>query len=199
MKCRTLLATTITLAACGGATQTPLDTQSNPDASSGGDGASGPCPASAPASNGACSGTIACEYGSDPDVSCDTVATCTSGEWFVRPASGTPCGTSLDPSCPATYAGISQQSTCSSAGAQCSYPEARCSCQTHCGMVGRPEAFWCCPDAPAGTPGCPSPRPRLGSACSSDAAVCDYGGCSGNVTLKCTAGTWQPTQIGCPG
>ena len=72
-------------------------------------------------------------------------------------------------------------------------------CATHCGMMGRPEAFWCCPDAPSGTSGCPSPRPRLGSACTSEGTLCDYGGCSGNVTLQCTGGTWQPTTIGCPG
>ena len=91
-------------------------------------------------------------------------------------------------------------STCTTIGnAQCDYPEARCSCATQCGLEGRPEAFWCCPDAPSGTTGCPSPRPRLGSPCTGEGTICDYGGCGGNVTLACKGSTWQPTTIGCPG
>jgi hypothetical protein len=65
-------------------------------------------------------------------------------------------------------------------------------------MLSRPEDFWCCPDAPSAVGTCPSPRPRLGTPCTTEGSVCDYGGCSGNVTLKCDGGTWQPTTIACP-
>jgi hypothetical protein len=147
-----------------------------------------------------CSGDVECEYGSDPDVACDAVATCMSGAWSVKPAPSPACSTTSTPGCPSTYAALSQETTCSSVGASCFYPEARCGCSTHCEMFGRDMPFWCCPDAPPGA-GCPSPRPRLGSPCAlMDGGVCDYGGCSGNVMLICTGGVWQEdTMFGCPG
>jgi hypothetical protein len=191
----------VAVVACGGAQQSLVDRDGGADGSSGTDAAAGPCPASPPAANASCGAEMACEYGSDPDVTCDTVATCASGAWSVRDAPGTPCADALGAGCPASYAALTQQSTCTAVGigTQCDYPEARCSCATQCGLVGRPEAFWCCPDAPSAAAGCPSTRPRLGSTCSSDGTVCDYGGCGGNITLACKGATWQPTTIGCPG
>jgi hypothetical protein len=188
------------LTGCGGSTST---LGSGSDGGSGGppggDGASGPCPADPPASHAGCSGSIVCEYGSDPDITCDTVATCVSGTWDLRAAPSTPCSTAAGAGCPSSYSALTQQSTCSTVGTACAYPEARCTCDTHCGLVGRPESFWCCPDAPSNESGCPSPRPRVGSACATEGTVCDYGGCTGNVTLSCTAGSWQPTTVACPG
>jgi hypothetical protein len=176
--------------ACGGAT------------SSLGVGPTGmPCPEGLPPAGALCIEGVACEYGSDPDVACDAVARCSGGQWSVRAATGTWCSTALDQACPTSYASLLQERTaCAPVGTSCTYPEARCACATHCGMIGAAGggAFWCCPDGPSGLSGCPMPRPRIGSACTSNGAVCDYGGCSGNVTLKCTDATWQPTSIACP-
>ncbi|HEY1695362.1 MAG TPA: hypothetical protein VGG39_24505 [Polyangiaceae bacterium] len=179
--------------ACGGATPTL-----GAGADGGGGGPGGACPGSAPVAESACTGSFECEYGDDPDVSCDTVATCNSGRWLVRPATQG-CAISAGAGCPATYAALLQQSLCTPENLECAFAEARCTCATHCGMVGRPEATWCCPDAPQSGNGCPSPRPRIGSTCSTSGTVCDYGGCDGNVTLQCSGGSWQPTQVGCPG
>lgn len=190
-----LLAVLLIAVACGGATPTLGGS------GDGGGGGGGPtaCPSSPPVSNASCSGTYACEYGTDPDVSCDTLATCSSGHWLVRPAGGgASCSTALDPSCPATFGALSQQSLCKPEGTLCSYDVARCICATHCGLVGKPEAAWCCPDAPPGG-NCPSPRPRIGASCSSAGTVCDYGSCGGNVALQCTGGMWQATEVACPG
>jgi hypothetical protein len=191
-----LLSTLVLVAACGGASTTNLVGQ--PDGGGTGPGP-GPCPAAPPSSGTSCSGTLACEYGADPDVSCDTVATCESGTWDLEPAPATPCSTVLDPTCPASYAALLSSKTCEPVGTSCTYAEARCSCATHCDMVGMSTPFWCCPDGPSGVAGCPSPRPRLGSSCANEGTVCDYGGCTGNVTLQCSGGTWQPTMVGCPG
>jgi hypothetical protein len=181
------------LSACGGSTQTGIG---GPD---GGGPLSSSCPATPPSSGGACSVSLECEYGVDPDVDCDTVATCMSGQWQIRAAPGTPCSTALGPDCPASYSALDQSMTCSPVGTACAYPEARCGCATHCDMFGRQTPFWCCDDAPPTTPACPSPRPRIGSSCTTNGTTCDYGGCTGNVALQCTSGTWQPVSVGCPG
>jgi len=170
--------------------------------------ASGPapasCPAAAPTDGSACDGAIECEYGVDPDLRCDTLVTCESGAWTTtQTPSSANCSSTNSAACPSTNTGLG--GACTSVGTTCVYPEERCACATRCGMLGflgadgGPSAQWCCPDAPPSTPGCPSVRPRVGSACSGG-GVCDYGFCSGNVALECTAGTWQPfTMLGCPG
>jgi hypothetical protein len=114
------------------------------------------------------------------------------------------CSTTSSAGCPATYADVqAQDGQCAMAdvGESCVYAEARCDCSRTCGMegVGGTGGIWCCPDAPPGG-SCPSPRPRLGTACTTSTSVCDYGACSGNVELQCTDGVWQKvTQFGCPG
>jgi hypothetical protein len=86
----------------------------------------------------------------------------------------------------------------------CYYTEARCSCQQVClGACGAPidggpaPLTWVC-DIPT-TTGCPIPRPRLGTSCTVDPLVCDYGGCEGNLTMQCQAGTWLAIGSECPG
>jgi hypothetical protein len=206
------LAFSLILAACGGSTSTLGSTDGGDAGNGGDDGGSSPlgpeCPAATPASGTSCTGSTACEYGSDPDLRCDTVATCTAGHFVLsQPTSSSSCATTNPSTCPASYAALTQGagSTCSPSGITCEYPEARCSCETHCGMIGfegdgGPVSRWCCPDAPPGA-GCPSPRPRLGSSCTAASdTVCDYGFCSGNVALQCVGGVWQEaTMLGCPG
>ncbi len=164
------------------------------------------CPASPPAVGAPCDLTYECEYGTDPDVDCDTVYSCAADDagkaahtWFVstKPLA-TGCSTTNAAACPASYADLG--ATCSSSGLTCTYPQARCSCSLACGMEEGENLAWCCPDAPEGD-GCPSPRPRLGTACTGASDDCDYGMCSGNVGESCgDAGVWAPVvQFGCPG
>jgi hypothetical protein len=162
----------------------------------------GACPAALPAIGGACTGTLECEYGSAPDVSCDTVVECSAGSWAAKSSpSGASCQAAPNPAaCPSSYATLVTQTSCTPEGTACDYPEANCTCATQCQMVGSMTLFWCCPDAPSSVPGCPTIRPRIGSACATPEATCDYGGCSGNVTLQCSSdGTWQPIMTACPG
>jgi hypothetical protein len=165
------------------------------------------CPATMPSAGSTCAVTFQCEYGSDPDVDCDTVMACATGHWaFSSMPSTTACSTTSSASCPATFADLGADK-CTSASESCFYPEARCACSSQCGPVGQigpdggPELSWCCPDAPEEGPQCPSPRPRLGTPCAAATGIqCDYGGCSGNVTLECTGGVWvEATMVGCPG
>jgi hypothetical protein len=203
-------------AGCGGATvsggapdagaTSPDSAAPSPDGGASLEAGSTGCPSAAPAAGAGCTGTLVCEYGSDPAVSCDIVARCESGQWTVTPpAGGAECATTSAPECPASFADLSTQDACHPVDALCFYPQARCSCATHCGMTGvigtdgGPLATWCCLAGPSGQPGCPTLRPRIGTACSAPKLFCDYGGCNGNVSLECTDGLWQPEVIACPG
>jgi hypothetical protein len=212
------------LVGCGGATftgrgddaGTRSDTGSHPDAG-GHDGShvdsgtppdgghAGECPGALPSAGASCSDDqLACEYGNDPSISCDTVVTCTSGAWVVtQPGPSTPCSDVNPAACPATYADVPQGLSCLTQ-ADCYYPEARCSCDVQCFDLcavevdgGPNEKTWAC-DVPPASSSCPVPRPRMGSACSAAGQTCDYGACDGNVALECTDGVWQRALVGCP-
>jgi hypothetical protein len=208
-----LVAGTLSLPACGGASSSgtpPVDGGGLDSAT--GDGGSPPpeagplCPSSVTYATGSCTGALVCEYGRDPDLRCDTVVTCSSGVWTQTQApSGQNCQTASAPECPATFAALTAEAgACAPVDIACIYPEARCSCATHCGNVGiigsdgGGVAEWCCLDAPQSS--CPSPRPRLGDPCGTQGQICDYGYCSGNVALECDRGVWaQAPPSGCPG
>jgi hypothetical protein len=197
-----LLVLGLSLVGCGGV-QSGLSGDGGADQSSAETG-SGPCPGQAPNVGDSCEGTLECEYGSDPDVRCDVVVVCKGGQWANEFPAREACATTNPATCPASFSDVGK--TCSPVDITCVYPEARCSCSTHCGPLGfigdgGPIAEWCCLDAPPSTPGCPSPRPRVGSACTAASSVtCDYGFCEGNVALQCDDGSWQPdTMLGCPG
>jgi hypothetical protein len=46
--------------------------------------------------------------------------------------------------------------------------------------------------------GCPDPRPRIGSACTTSGLDCDYGACTGGVNVECVSGAWQQQNTACP-
>jgi hypothetical protein len=148
---------------------------------------------------------LACEYGADPMLSCDTVLTCTNGSWVVtQHGPSTPCSDTTAPSCPATYAGVPHGKSCDPQ-VECDYPEARCTCDLQCfdlcaaPVDGGPNLkTWNC-DVPGPPSACPVPRPRLGSACSNPAENCDYGACEGNIAIQCNAGVWTNAPTACPG
>ena len=152
---------------------------------------------------------LACEYGTARDIGCNVVASCVpepnryplgNAKWVLTgPTSN--CPTSSSPSCPdrnyqPTFGGCSSCGTVP-IGAVCFYDDIECGC-VFAGMECDP--VWACMD-PA--PGCPRPRPNLGSPCDADAALecaygqgqTDYGALSvgpGAVTVHCDGGTWQP-------
>lgn len=166
-----------------------------------------------------------CEYGTDFDPGCNTVLRCDDGEWAVPILPNVPgpkCGSSAPPapapnaaSCPATRAGISDDQSCS-ASSTCSYDGAICSCgdfcptvpvgqrpcdpdagiTTNCCDTSKPPT-WHCFDGP---PSCATPRPHLGDPCAKSGAECAIGPPAecGQVTLQCSAGTWQLAGGECP-
>jgi len=205
------------LAGCGGTVVTTggdgstgsdsgSDSPSSPDSGTdapppGTDGGkpTGACPANPPALGATCSPTsLVCEYGSNPDEQCNQIFDCTSTGWNDDTTKGI-CPVA---ECPASYAAIAtpaDQTACTVEGAECVYPsQGTCLCTSDPGglpLVGGP--VW---DCIAATPTCPSPRPRLGSPCSSEGSTCDYGACTGGISLECTGGVWQKnTMVACPG
>jgi hypothetical protein len=171
-------------------------------------GVSGGCPATLPAVGLPCSQSdLECEYGSDPNENCDSVAICRSGEWSVEPPTASPvCGTSNPAACPSSYSAVQGMTTCDTAAVDipCYYPEARCACTTSCVGVacgvggadsGPDPATWGCDVPTPASPDCPVPRPRLGAPCSIVVATCDYASCGGGIALACTAdGIWQLSE-----
>jgi hypothetical protein len=167
--------------------------------SSGGGSAS--CPSTAPANFSACSGTLTCEYGTDPNIQCDTLAVCENGRWTTTSPPANPlCPTSAPGAngCPSSYTAVPIGKGCSGE-IECAYPEGRCSCTV--ALAGPAQidagARWEC-EAPQ--TGCPEPRPRAGTACSAAGKECDYGGCTlpGGTNMVCTNGTWTPGPTACP-
>jgi hypothetical protein len=144
---------------------------------------------------------IGCEYGDDPDLSCNTLLTCTQGTWTASGTAAqqtcpTPAATGA---CPATYAAAQTAGACTQRGLACGYTQGRCDCAEDTGgppTVGGANVHWLCDDAPSG---CPSPRPHVGAACSG-AQTCNYGACNipDGVTLVCTSGgAWQTSATAC--
>jgi hypothetical protein len=172
----------------GGSPDTGSNDTGSPD--------SGPtfCPAKPPTKGGKCSPDgIECEYGSNPNADCNELFDCTGSGW----TNATPklaCAPQSD--CPASYASITGHKTCpaSELDLTCAYPLGTCICSDgELPVSGGP--FWNCVPA---TATCPSPRPKLGSACTEDGTTCDYGACEGGTAIECKAGYWQMAEFGCP-
>jgi hypothetical protein len=194
--------------ACGGSTSSVGSGGGGASSSSGGGTSSGSapggtaCPPVAPNAKTSCSvAGLQCEYGTDPDLSCDDLATCSSGSWqstegTAAQACPTPPATGA---CPATYAAAESAGTCSASGLACGYTQGRCDCAVATGgppSVGTKPTRWLCDDP--GT-SCPMPRPRVGSACTQSGLTCNYGACSipDGVGLQCTGGLWQVSPVAC--
>jgi hypothetical protein len=179
--------------------------------SSGGSGDGGlvpGCPGSAPSSGSPCpSAGLECEYGSNPVLGCDVVATCEQSQnvptgWALSGPTTSGCSSVLAPGCPLTFDLVPQGSSCSSNGLTCDYPKGRCACTEGSGPVrvlvdGAIPTSWFC-QVPAS--GCPVVRPRLGSACSPGQGSCDYGSCDipGGTAEACDNGVWVEALEGCP-
>jgi hypothetical protein len=145
------------------------------------------CPTAAPASGDPCSVAAAvCEYGSDRQPDCDTVARCNAGAWRVTAPAGSGCPSptvGVGAECPGSLAQVSVGMTCARSGIACGYPQGLCACSASGGATPK----WQCED-----PQCPQPRPRLGSACDPEGRQCVYGLCpSSRYVLYCNGGRWS--------
>lgn len=185
--------------ACGGTTLEPID-DGGTDSSPGND-AGTYCPSSPPKQNDSCSKDgLWCEWGSDPNLSCNTTAQCANGSWIVT--QGADCVTPPNPSsCPATFASVPVGQSCGSlVGTTCQYDKGMCGCAVP-SSGPYPEdaaavAKWYCDDPGAG---CPMPRPKLGTKCNSEGLECDYSSCvlPTGVSLVCKGGAWENQPFGC--
>jgi hypothetical protein len=181
-------------AACGGRVDGGL-----PDAGGGGDGGPGPspiCPAQAPAENTSCGHEGAqCEYGTNTDYLCNTLAVCSGGRWLYEKGFAD-CSTGLAPGCAPDSSSVPRGEACDPLGTRCNYPDVVCQCAYPNGPATM-SPLWEC-ESPG--PGCPIPRPRIGSACDVPADVtCDYGSCTvtDGVLLGCQDGAWVQQSVAC--
>jgi hypothetical protein len=200
-----------TFSACAVAVALAVACSGQTVATNGDSGAPGPedaglsssCPTQAPAAATACTPVgVECEYGSDVDLACNTIARCDASGWTLTPPRTSGCPTPPNPSaCAATYGGVPQQQTCGAA-ASCTYPEGTCSCEVYCGPqypVGHPcdagtPMTWQCTGAGQA---CPAARPHVGSTCTPEGQLCNYGDCN-STALVCQNGTWHTQVTGCP-
>jgi hypothetical protein len=201
-------------AACGGRSEADLggdggagsdsgtvDGGAGSDGGGGGDAGSAACPSAPPFGGSACSRVgLECEWGTSADPYCNTLMTCTSGGWVSKNGGGGACAVTPDAgACAPTYASVPRGQTCGAEGASCSYTEGACYCTMGFGGPQPPpgtQATWRCRDA---VPGCPEPRPRIGTACAPNAKRCDYGSClTGGVMLVCNDATWHDESVPCP-
>jgi hypothetical protein len=147
------------------------------------------CPISRPTAGAECAvSDIDCEYGSDPELACDTLMDCLDGGWASSGPADAGCATTNSALCPAMFSAITQDGACAIdagglAGVECYYPEARCWCS-----LGTAPATWQC-DTDTST-SCPEPRPRIGSPCEATdvALACNYASC---LVQICRLGSWQ--------
>jgi len=159
----------------------------------------GPCPASPPTPGSACTREdLQCEYGTSQYVGCDILVQCTSGQWQTQTFGDTCPGGPNPPECPPTMASVPSGSACGSQTITCHYDLGQCTCGFLFGPPpppldgGGPGYTWTCDDP---GPGCPQPRPRVGSACTQDGQSCMYETCS--YGQQCTGGVWQAEPVGC--
>ncbi len=169
------------------------------DGSGGSDGGSGvdsgvspACPSTAP-TGGSCpiNGAV-CEYGSDPNEACNTIVICSNGQWSFPPRGGCAPPGGM---CPATYASVPVGMKCMPEFQACEYAQGTCDCTRSGPGPTRFEPAWLCTPTPQG---CPSPRPRVGSACTQSGESCNYGACRGGIALGCKNGYWQVENVPCP-
>ncbi len=147
------------------------------------------CPAMIP-SGGCAPNGLACEYGGDIFLSCDTLATCSAGTWQIQAPSGGTCRGATggdDSNCPATSGAVSVGQSCATP-MTCGYGATICYC--YIDHSGAPQDWGCFPGA-----GCPFPRPRVGSVCATNGQQCEYSSCGDSI--KCTAGLWTVGNGGC--
>ena len=150
------------------------------------------CPVDTPAQGSACTGTLACQYGTNFFPGCIQIAECTASGWNVTgPASS--CTPSV---CPPSYLALTdgglQACASSLQVTDCWYPQGLCQCSGGLGGPAQPLGWYCVPVAP----GCPYPTPAAGSPCANPGLVC--GGSCGGTGVVCDGGSWATNVAPCP-
>ncbi len=140
------------------------------------------CPATPPTGTADCVPPgLLCEYGTNVNPECNALIECTSVGWNLdhpMPTQSSPfCSLAA---CPSTYADV-PKGFCSPNGLNCGYADGECNCWSSDSTI----FTWQCSTP---EPGCPQPRARLGTECSTDELVCDYG--PGGTSEQCQAGVW---------
>jgi hypothetical protein len=169
------------------------------------------CPPVPPTDGTPCSpapGGSECEYGGDANRRCTTLASCAfpttpngPSTWKVVPPAPT-CGVN-PPGCPPTLE-AGAVAFCPAGLGTCEYAGGACGCQPCVTDAGSPGGgLWTCRTYADVAPGCPNPRPLLGTACSApEGTECyyDYDACCTGASLGpgmiCTGGTWRWRGIG---
>jgi hypothetical protein len=160
------------------------------------------CPIHQPAAGVSCSMEgLECEYGNvDPNPACSTIMQCTNGTFQPTMQYGACVKQPNGSECAASFAGVPRGMVCSPSGATCNYELGDCRCEVQgFGVIpplidGSVQPAWDCDDP---GPGCPTPRARLGSACTQNGQSCMYRPCS--FGEQCQNGYWQPELIACAG
>jgi len=164
------------------------------------------CPAAAPTAGSMCMvDGLQCEYPRlkylfvpQYDVACDMLVLCSGGAWTDLSITSTECNpdSANSTDCPAIYGDIMNGGSCPAAEKElrCRYAAGVCVCAPPLGgpvtLLDAGANWGCDPGA-----GCPMPRPRLGSACTT-VQVCTYETCAYEETCG-TSGVWQGMQTGC--
>jgi hypothetical protein len=195
--------------ACGGATSGSERSSGTPQTSDSGaqDGAPtgvhalvAACPAVAPTHGSACTTLVSCEYGADPNFTCNLIATCDiSHRWYVHAPSCKYPTPTTDASCPAQRPASGDP--CTKLGSVCDFPEGRCGCIDSSSPAGfapdaapPPAPKWSCAAPPPPGSGCPATRPFNGEPCARppNGMSCDYGAScvEGSVMMQCYDGSW---------
>jgi hypothetical protein len=149
------------------------------------------CPSSEPSPVTPCATVgLSCEYDYDQDITCSAFAYCDVERYWRGEGAlaGTTCpspGPGAE-GCPSNYADVSAGQPCAIPATACAYSQGLCSCAIEFDA----SVSWEC-EAPG--PGCPEPRPKLGTACTPEGLACTYGTCrSGDsAQLVCLNGSWS--------
>jgi hypothetical protein len=164
------------------------------------DGGPGPaCPATQPAAGAPCTHeSLQCEYGASQYPGCDAIVQCSAGYWGTAFGPAGYCPTGPNPEgCPAAMGDVDDGgAACTTQGLTCHYALGQC----YCGYTFGPPQYqpdggtytWSCDDP---GPGCPQPRPRVGSPCTQEGQSCEYFTC--DWAQQCTGGLWQGQPEGC--
>jgi hypothetical protein len=148
----------------------------------------------------------ACEYGSSPDMRCNTTLSCVPDEdfgstWTARPSILCPtyqCPTGSTGSIEGTACGFPTTDAGGPADADelvCPMEDGVCACTTGTDALHAHARRWVCVK-PTGN--CPMTRPLAGQRCSGQGS-CDYGSCGfkRGVRMECSSSVWTTGSATC--
>ena len=149
---------------------------------------------------------VACEYGSSPDMRCNTTLTCAPDEtfgitWTARPSVLCPsyqCPSGSSASLEGTACGLPTSDAGAPADADelsCPMQDGVCACTTGTDALHAHARRWVCVK-PTGN--CPVTSPLAGQHCSGQGS-CDYGSCGWKrgLRMECTSGVWTTGSATC--